>query len=482
MQFSIVFKTIGLLLMVFSLTQLPPVVVDIIYQQNETHSFLTAFMLTFLSGLLLYLPFRKSTKDFRIREGILVVVSFWFVLSLFATIPFLLSESLRMTFSDAFFESMSGLTTTGATILSGLDDLPKAILYYRQQLQWLGGMGIIVLAVAILPMLGVGGMELYHAESSGISKDRLTPKLTQTAKALWKIYLSFTVVCALAYYYAGMDMFDAIGHSYSTVAIGGFSTHDLSIGYFDSIAIESVAVVFMFLAGINFSLHFFVWRKKNILAFFKDAEFQTYLLMLSVLIAIISIYLLNSGYYQTTEEALRYGIFQSISIATTTGFASTNFSLWPLILPVILIFASFIGACAGSTGGGIKVVRVLLMFKLAMKEIKKFIHPNAQINIKLNQRSVAESTLVSVWGFFSLYVIAFVLIMVALMFTGMDQVTSFSATAASMNNLGPGLGEVAENYASISESAKWILSFSMLLGRLEILTLMALLHKAFWRF
>ncbi|HIF47844.1 TrkH family potassium uptake protein [Candidatus Thioglobus sp.] len=482
MQFSIVFKTIGLLLMVFSLTQLPPIVVDAIYQQQEALSFAVAFALTFSSGLLLYLPFRKSTKDFRIREGILVVVSFWFVLSLFATIPFLLSESLRMSFSDAFFESMSGLTTTGATILSGLDDLPMAILYYRQQLQWLGGMGIIVLAVAILPMLGVGGMELYHAESSGISKDRLTPKLTQTAKALWKIYLSFTVICAVAYYLAGMDIFDAIGHSYSTVAIGGFSTHDLSIGYFDNIAIESVAVVFMFLAGINFSLHFFVWRKKNVLAFFKDSEFQTYLLLLSVLIALVTLYLLNSGHYQTTTEALRYGVFQSVSIATTTGFASTNYSLWPLILPVLLIFSSFIGACAGSTGGGIKVVRVLLMFKLAMKEIKKFIHPNAQINIKLNQRSVSESTLISVWGFFSLYVIAFIFIMVALMFTGMDQVTAFSATAASINNLGPGLGDVAENYGAISESAKWILSFSMLLGRLEILTLMALLHKAFWRF
>jgi trk system potassium uptake protein TrkH len=482
MQFSIVFKTIGLLLMVFSLTQLPPIVVDAIYQQQEALSFAVAFALTFASGLLLYLPFRKSTKDFRIREGILVVVSFWFVLSLFATIPFLLSESLRMSFSDAFFESMSGLTTTGATILSGLDDLPMAILYYRQQLQWLGGMGIIVLAVAILPMLGVGGMELYHAESSGISKDRLTPKLTQTAKALWKIYLSFTVICAVAYYLAGMDIFDAIGHSYSTVAIGGFSTHDLSIGYFDNIAIESVAVVFMFLAGINFSLHFFVWRKKNVLAFFKDSEFQTYLLLLSVLIALVTLYLLNSGHYQTTQEALRYGVFQSVSIATTTGFASTNYSLWPLILPVLLIFSSFIGACAGSTGGGIKVVRVLLMFKLAMKEIKKFIHPNAQINIKLNQRSVSESTLISVWGFFSLYVIAFIFIMVALMFTGMDQVTAFSATTASINNLGPGLGDVAENYGAISESAKWILSFSMLLGRLEILTLMALLHKAFWRF
>jgi trk system potassium uptake protein TrkH len=482
MQFSIVFKTIGILLMVFSLTQLPPIVVDAIYQQQEALSFAVAFALTFASGLLLYLPFRKSTKDFRIREGILVVVSFWFVLSLFATIPFLLSESLRMSFSDAFFESMSGLTTTGATVLSGLDDLPMAILYYRQQLQWLGGMGIIVLAVAILPMLGVGGMELYHAESSGISKDRLTPKLTQTAKALWKIYLSFTVICAVAYYLAGMDIFDAIGHSYSTVAIGGFSTHDLSIGYFDNIAIESVAVVFMFLAGINFSLHFFVWRKKNVLAFFKDSEFQTYLLLLSVLIALVTLYLLNSGHYQTTQEALRYGVFQSVSIATTTGFASTNYSLWPLILPVLLIFSSFIGACAGSTGGGIKVVRVLLMFKLAMKEIKKFIHPNAQINIKLNQRSVSESTLISVWGFFSLYVIAFIFIMVALMFTGMDQVTAFSATTASINNLGPGLGDVAENYGAISESAKWILSFSMLLGRLEILTLMALLHKAFWRF
>ncbi|MCH9711824.1 MAG: TrkH family potassium uptake protein [Proteobacteria bacterium] len=482
MQFSIVFKTIGLLLMVFSLTQLPPIVVDVIYQQQETSSFLAAFALTLISGLLLYLPFRSSTKDFRIREGVLVVVSFWFVLSLFATTPFLLSESLRMSFSDAFFESMSGLTTTGATVLSGLDDLPMAILYYRQQLQWLGGMGIIVLAVAILPMLGVGGMELYHAESSGISKERLTPKLTQTAKALWKIYLSFTLVCALAYYWAGMNIFDAIGHSYSTVAIGGFSTHDLSIGYFDSVMIESVAIVFMFLAAINFSLHFFVWRKKNILEFFKDSEFKTYLLLLSVLTFSVTVYLWNSGYYQTAEGAFRYGIFQSISIATTTGFASANFSLWPLILPVLLIFASFIGACAGSTGGGIKVVRVLLMFKLAMKEIKKFIHPNAQINIKLNQRSVAESTLVSVWGFFSLYVIAFILIMVALMFTGMDQVTSFSATAASMNNLGPGLGDVAENYGAISESAKWILSFSMLLGRLEILTLMALLHKAFWRF
>ncbi|WP_348676299.1 TrkH family potassium uptake protein [uncultured Candidatus Thioglobus sp.] len=482
MQFSIVFKTIGLLLMVFSLTQLPPVIVDLIYAENQYSSFLSAFALTLLSGLVLWLPFRKSKKDFRIREGVLVVVSFWFVLSLFATIPFLLSESLRMSFSDAFFESMSGLTTTGSTVLSGLDDLPKAILYYRQQLQWLGGMGIIVLAVAILPMLGVGGMELYHAESSGISKERLTPKLTQTAKALWKIYISFTIICAIGYYLAGMNVFDAIGHSYSTVAIGGFSTHDASIGFFNSSAVESVAIVFMLLAGINFSLHFFVWQKKNAFTYMQDSEFKTYLFILSVTTALVSFYLFNTEYYYTAGESFRHAIFQTVSIATTTGFASQNYSQWPFVLPVLLIFVSFIGACAGSTGGGIKVVRVLLMFKLAMKEIKKLIHPSAQINIKLNQRSVSEQVLVSVWGFFSLYVIAFIFILIALMFTGLDQVSAFSATAASMNNLGPGLGEVAANYGGVSDTAKWILSFSMLLGRLEILTLMALLHKAFWRF
>jgi len=482
MQFSIVFKTIGLLLMVFSLTQLPPVIVDLIYAENQYSSFLSAFALTLLSGLVLWLPFRKSKKDFRIREGVLVVVSFWFVLSLFATIPFLLSESLRMSFSDAFFESMSGLTTTGSTVLSGLDDLPKAILYYRQQLQWLGGMGIIVLAVAILPMLGVGGMELYHAESSGISKERLTPKLTQTAKALWKIYISFTIICAIGYYLAGMNVFDAIGHSYSTVAIGGFSTHDASIGFFNSSAVESVAIVFMLLAGINFSLHFFVWQKTNVFTYWQDSEFKTYLFILFTTTVVVAVFLFNSEYYDSASESFRHAIFQTISIATTTGFASQNYSQWPFVLPVLLIFASFVGACAGSTGGGIKVVRVLLMFKLAMKEIKKLIHPSAQINIKLNQRSVSERVLVSVWGFFSLYVIAFVMILISLMFTGLDQVSAFSATAASMNNLGPGLGEVAANYGSVSDTAKWILSFSMLLGRLEILTLIALLHKAFWRF
>jgi trk system potassium uptake protein TrkH len=482
MHFSIVFKTIGILLIVFSVTTLPPIIVDLIYDEQEYKTFVIAFFLTLLSGLILWLPFSSKKEDFRIRESVLVVVSFWFVLSLFATIPLLISDSLKMSFIDAFFESMSGLTTTGATVISGLDHLPKSILYYRQQLQWLGGMGIIVLAVAVLPMLGASSMNLYHAEFSGISKQRLTPKLTETAKVLWIIYIIFTIFCTMGYYLAGMSLFDAICHSYSTVAIGGFSTHDLSIGFFNSAVIESIAILFMFLSGINFSLHFLVWKNNLFSTYIKDSEFKTYLFILFITTAIVFVTLINNNYYDLTSESLRHSIFQTVSIATTTGFISDDFSTWPLILPLLLIFVSFIGACAGSTGGGIKVVRILLMFKLATKEIKKFIHPNAYINIKFNKKSVPEDILVSILGFFLLYIISFTVILISIIFTGVDQISAFSATAAAINNLGPGLGEVAINYNGINDISKLILSFAMLLGRLEILTLIALFYRAFWRF
>ena len=376
---------------------------------------------------------------------------------------------------------MSGLTTTGATVLSQLDELPKSILFYRQQLQWLGGMGIIVLAVAVLPLLGVGGMELYHAESSGIAKDRLTPKLRNTAIALWKIYLSLTVLCSLAYFFSGMSIFDAISHSFSTVAIGGFSTHDNSIGYFNSIPIEMIAMFFMFLAGVNFSLHFVAWNNRSLVDYIKDSEFKTYAMVLFSASAIVIIALSLNSEYGSTSETIRHSLFQTISIATTTGFTSQNYSNWPAAIPVFLIMVSFIGACVGSTGGGIKVVRVLVMFRLGMKEIHKFIRPNAQVSIKLNKASINEKALVSVLGFFSLYAISFIFIMMLLMFAGLDQVTAYSATAATMNNLGPGLGEVAQNYGSLGETAKWILSFSMLIGRLEVLTIIAIFHRAFWR-
>ena len=482
MQLSIVAKTLGLLLMVFSFAQVPPILVDLIYSEGEYLTFVFSFILTVFGGLVLWWPFRAIKKSFRLREGVLIVVSFWIVLSLFGTLPFLITESIsNLSFSNAFFESMSGLTTTGATVLSQLDDLPKSILFYRQQLQWLGGMGIIVLAVAVLPLLGVGGMELYHAESSGIAKDRLTPKLRNTAIALWKIYLSLTVLCALAYFFSGMSIFDAISHSFSTVAIGGFSTHDSSIGYFNSIPIEMIAMFFMFLAGINFSLHFVAWNNRSLVDYIKDSEFKTYAMVLISASAIVIIALSLNSEYGSTSETIRHSLFQTISIATTTGFTSQNYSNWPAAIPVFLIMVSFIGACVGSTGGGIKVVRVLVMFRLGMKEIHKFIRPNAQVSIKLNNASINEKALVSVLGFFSLYAISFIFIMMLLMFAGLDQVTAYSATAATMNNLGPGLGEVAQNYGSLGETAKWILSFSMLIGRLEVLTIIAIFHRAFWR-
>ena len=482
MQLSIVAKTLGLLLMVFSFAQVPPILVDLIYSEGEYLTFVFSFILTVFGGLVLWWPFRVIKKSFRLREGVLIVVSFWIVLSLFGTLPFLITESIsNLSFSNAFFESMSGLTTTGATVLSQLDDLPKSILFYRQQLQWLGGMGIIVLAVAVLPLLGVGGMELYHAESSGIAKDRLTPKLRNTAIALWKIYLSLTVLCALAYFFSGMSIFDAISHSFSTVAIGGFSTHDSSIGYFNSIPIEMIAMFFMFLAGINFSLHFVAWNNRSLIDYIKDSEFKTYATVLIIASIIVAIALSLNNEYGSASETIRHSLFQTVSIATTTGFSSQNYSSWPAAIPVFLIMISFIGACVGSTGGGIKVVRVLVMFRLGMKEIHKFIRPNAQVSIKLNKASINEKALVSVLGFFSLYAISFIFIMMLLMFAGLDQVTAYSATAATMNNLGPGLGEVAQNYGSLGETAKWILSFSMLIGRLEVLTIIAIFHRAFWR-
>jgi trk system potassium uptake protein TrkH len=468
--------------MVFSFAQVPPLIVDLIYSEGEYLSFVYSFALTVLGGLILWWPFKEVKKEFRLREGVLIVVCFWIVLSLFGTLPFLITDSISsLSFSEAFFESMSGLTTTGATVLNQLDELPKSILFYRQQLQWLGGMGIIVLAVAVLPLLGVGGMELYHAESSGIAKDRLTPKLRNTAIALWKIYLSLTVLCAVGYFLSGMSIFDAVSHSFSTVAIGGFSTHDGSIGYFNSATIETIAMIFMFLAGINFSLHFVAWNNRSLVDYIKDSEFKTYAMVLICSSIIVITALSLNGQYESANETVRHSLFQTISIATTTGFTSQNYSSWPAAIPVFLIMMSFIGACVGSTGGGIKVVRILVMFRLGMKEIHKFIRPNAQVSVKLNKSSINEKALVSVLGFFSLYAISFFLILMLLMFAGLDQVTAYSATAATMNNLGPGLGDVAQNYSSVGEVAKWILSFSMLIGRLEVLTIIAIFHKAFWR-
>jgi trk system potassium uptake protein TrkH len=320
----------------------------------------------------------------RLRDGFTVVALFWLVLGTFGALPLLLVDRPAMSVVDAIFESISGLTTTGATVLTGLDALPKSILYYRQQLQWLGGMGIIVLAVAVLPMLGVGGMQLYRAETPGPVKDtKLTPRITETAKALWYVYLGFTIACFVFYMLAGMGWFDALCHAFSTVAIGGFSTHDLSIGYFDSTAVDLVAIVFMFFAGINFSLHFYAWRYKSVRHYSQDPEFRAYAFVLLVISLLVIAALLYFRTFGGVGDGIVNGLFQAVSIATTTGFTTSDFSAWPTAIPVLLIFASFVGGSAGSTAGGIKVIRWLLVYKQGVREIVRLVHPSAEIPVKL---------------------------------------------------------------------------------------------------
>jgi len=482
MNWTVVQRILGLLLMMFSITMLPPIIVSLLVDDQSWLPFVQGFGLTLTAGFLFWLPVRKSRRDLRLRDGFLVVASFWTVLGTFGAAPLLFAESPAMSVTDAIFESMSGLTTTGATVLTGLDSLPKSILYYRQQLQWLGGMGIIVLAVAVLPMLGVGGMQLYRAETPGPVKDtKLTPRITETAKALWYVYLAFTIACMISYMLVGMDWFDALCHAFSTVAIGGFSTHDLSIGYFDSTAIDLVAIFFMFAAGINFSLHFYAWRHIEVKHYGSDPEFRAYCLMLVTVSFVVIAALYWTGTYANAGDSVINGVFQAVSIATTTGYSTANFASWPGALPVLLIIASFIGGSAGSTAGGIKVIRCLLIAKQGFREIVRLVHPSAEIPVKLGNSAVPFRVVDAVWGFFSVYIVVFSIMLLAMMAMGLDQVTAFSAVAATLNNLGPGLGDVAAGFMTVGDNAKWLAITGMLLGRLEIFTLLVLITPTFWR-
>lgn len=482
MQLQIVTKILGVLLILFSVTHLTPLLVSMLYADSNSLPFVISFSLTLVTGLVLWFPVRNLNRDLRYRDGFLVVVLFWTVLAAFGAMPLLLSSQLNLSVTDAFFESMSGLTTTGGTILTNLDNLPHSILFYRQQLQWLGGMGIVVLAVAIMPMLGIGGMQLYRAETPGPMKDsKLTPRITESAKALWYIYVGLTVVCAAGYFAAGMNLFDAICHAFSTVAIGGFSTHDQSLGYFDSAAVEMVAIIFMLLAAANFSLHFLAWRNRSIKPYLRDTEYGFFFMVLIISAIIVVIGLLNSSAYADSSTAIRQGLFHLVSIATTTGFTSSGFAWWPGALPVLLILLSFVGGCAGSTAGGIKVMRIQLLWKQCTREIVRLVHPNAVLSVKMGRKAVSDKLIITVAAFFSVYLFWYSVIGFALSIVGLDWITAFSAAAACLNNLGPGLAGVANNYAEINDTAKWILAFAMLLGRLELFTLLVLFTTTFWR-
>lgn len=482
MSLVAVLRILGLLLTIFSFTLMPPFVIALVVRDGAALAFGTAFTLTLGVGVLTWLPVRNMRRELRLRDGFVVVVMFWTVLSAIGALPFVLAEDPHLSLTDAVFESVSGLTTTGATAITHIEGLPTSILYYRQQLQWLGGMGIIVLAVAVLPMLGIGGMQLYRAETPGPMKDnKLTPRITETAKALWLIYLGLTVTCALAYWMAGMSLFDAVAHSFSTVSIGGFSTHDASMGYFNSPLIDMIAVVFMLISGVNFALHFVAFRQRSVLGYLQDSEFRFYLMLLGsvILVTVIGLYLTET--YDRWQDALVNGLFQAVSIGTTAGFTTAEFYNWPGFIAILLLFSSFVGGCAGSTGGGIKVIRLLLLIKQGAREISRLVHPSAHIPVRIGTKTIGPRVVEAVWGFFALYVASFTAMYLALASTGLDLMTAFSAVAACINNLGPGLANVGAHYADMHDPGKWILSFAMLLGRLEIFTLLVLLTPAFWR-
>ena len=481
MKFPFTTRILGTLLMIFSFAQIFPGFLAYFFGEQEiVYSFISAGFVTFLIGCFLFFLSSEKNGDLRTKDGFIITIFFWTVLGFFGSIPFYLAHLEGVSYIDSLFESISGLTTTGATVLVGLDEMPRSLLFYRQLLQWLGGMGIIVLAVAVLPLLGVGGMQLYKAETPGPLKDsKLTPRITETAKALWFVYVLMTISCSFLYKFYGMSWFDAVCHAFSTISIGGFSTHDDNFAFFENSSLRWTAIIFMVISGVNFALHYLAWTKKRLFHYFYDSEVKLYLSLLTTtaIITYLTLYFSNNIY----DEMIVDSVFQAVSIGTTTGFLTSNYSNWPLFVPIMLLIAAFIGACAGSTGGGIKVIRALILIRQGSSEITKLIHPNAVVTIKFGRKSLDPRVSESVWGFFAVYVATFLILLMFLLSQSNDFLTAFSAVGATLNNLGPGLGAVSENYKDITDGSKLALCAAMLLGRLEIFTLLLLFTPAFWR-
>lgn len=481
MRLLAVLRVLGIFLALHSLGLLPPLLLSVVDGDGQQMDFLAPLLLGLGAGTGLWLAGHTQRRtELRRREGFLIVALFWLILSGMSALPFIIGPHLS--FAEAFFEATSAFTTTGATVMSGLDRLPRSVLLYRQELQWLGGMGIIVLAVALLPLLGMGGMQLYRAETPGPLKDeKLTPRIAHTARLFSLIYIGLTLVCMLAYLLAGMSPFDAIAHSFSTISTGGFSTHDSSIAYFNSPAIEVITECFMLLGAANFGIHYLALRHRSLRDYFSNAEFKIFLLIVFGVIAVATAVLTWHETYASIPVALRHAAFTTISVITSTGYGTESFATWPVFLPVLLIFISFIGGCSGSTAGGMKVIRIMLLFKQGQHEILNLIHPRLVRPIRISGRVYSNAVISGVWGFFSLYVAIFCLVMLVLMAGGLDQVTAFSAVATCLNNLGPGLGEVSSNFQAVADWQKLILALCMLIGRLEIFTILVLLSPAFWR-
>ena len=434
-------------------------------------------------GAALFFATRPYRADLHARHGFILVCLIWTLLPCFAALP-LMASLPDLSFTKGYFEATSGLTASGATVLRGLDDLPPSINFWRGEMSWLGGMGLIVLATAVLPLLGVGGSSSFQTEMPGPMKDsRITPHVSETAKALWAIYASLTLVCALAYFAAGMTPLDAIIHAFTTMGLGGFSSHDASYGHFNSVAIEAVAMVFMVIAGMNFATHYTAFHRRNLRAYTGSIEWRAYLMLLAGAVAVVSIYLWQQGAYDTPQETLRYAAFNTISIVTTTGYANTDFNAWPLFAPMLMLIMANFTSCSGSTGGGIKLIRALIALKQANSERLKLIHPSAYYANKIGF-ALPQKILVSILFFILAYIGFGFLLMLFLVATGMDFLTAFSAAVASISNTGPGLGDVgpASTYAHLADVQIWACAIAMLFGRLELMSFIVVLHRGFWKY
>ena len=482
-RFAVVLNLVAVVTMIFAATMLVPLSISLVIDDRGELAHAAAIYFTLLTGLLVWMLTRHERRELHTRDGFLFVTLVWTVLPAFATLPLLIYLP-RLSFTQAYFEAMSGLTATGATVLTGLDALPPSLNLWRAQLQWLGGMGVIVLAVAVLPLLGVGGRQILRAETPGPMKEKqLTPRIAQTAKGLWYVYALLTALCALGYAWAGMGWVEALTHAFSTVSLGGFSSHDASFAYFNSFNVEMVAVGFMLLAGINFGTHFLAVRGRTLRPYAGDPEMRAYLGVVGVAVLLVAGYLVLFGVYAEMPVALRYAAFNVVSVATTTGYATADYAAWPIFVALSMLLLCTFCTCSLSAGGGIKMMRALLMFQQAFRELARMVHPRALMPVKLGGQVVESHIIFAVLAYMLVYGVTMTAITMLLTATGLDFVTAFSASTATVNNLGPGLGNVgpAGTYAGFNHFQTWICTAAMLLGRLELITVFVVFTPAFWR-
>ena len=477
---KIVLNILSFLTILLSLILVIPMLVSIYLGDDGLMGFIKTIALSLpISSIVFF--FTKERRELNLREGFLVVALGWIVIALIGSLPYYFSGAIPM-LTDSFFESMSGFTTTGATILTDIEALPDSLHLWRALTHWIGGMGIIVLSIAILPLLGIGGMQLFKAEVPGPTADKLTPRVNQTAKILWMVYFSITCLEIILLYFGGMSFFDSVCHSFATMATGGFSTQNGSVADYNSPYIDYVITIFMFIAGANFALHYKFFIKKFDIHL-KDIEFRTYFYIVMGVALVITFSNLDSGVYESIIDSFRYAIFQSVAIVTTTGFGTADYEQWSFLSQMLIFILMFVGGSAGSTGGGMKVIRVLVVIKQGLLELKKLVHPNAIIPLRVGKRVIPQNVAYSILGFFLLYVLIFVFITIVMAAMGLDLLTAFGASASCLGNIGPGLGSVGptDNYFLIPTAGKWVLSITMLIGRLEIYTVLVILTGSFWK-